>query len=449
VLNFRYQTPYRFYTLAKAGFALAYFWYMLDFFRIHAALLNGLSALLVGVPGMVFTGNETVDALLRSLTVAVSGRVMVWVLFLASPFVMGLFLWGRHRWLQIAVGLWISFSMISMSALAGVFCTTADIWVHYVFLMYTLAAALSPGNAWERSEPGLDLALWRTNPTLTSTYAWLIVFLQFTVYFFAGVNKLVLGWVPWTTGAALQNLAFDSSMREFARGVAVPIWIALPLCYVTLAQRLVVPFGFYVRRFRVWSVLILGTMHLGYAILMYVNLFPLIGISCLLMVLPPSDPDLTNAPARTSPKKPPAPVLAPLLRTWTLCGLVLWMLLEPIRLMGVNFSTWEGKFMVVPIWRMFADGGVTAGGGWRIMLRTNSGDIDATSLSLELLPHSWRDRFYVDFVYHSLLEGVDGPGSLPDLLLHTTETLYRDRQLEAKGDPTIMASGFNLYDRNQ
>jgi len=52
VLNFRYQTPYRFYTLAKAGFALAYFWYMLDFFRIHAALLNGLSALLVGVPGM-------------------------------------------------------------------------------------------------------------------------------------------------------------------------------------------------------------------------------------------------------------------------------------------------------------------------------------------------------------------------------------------------------------
>jgi hypothetical protein len=449
--KFRYRTPYRFYTLAKAGFALAYFWYMLDFFRIHEALFNGMSPLLDGVSGMAFTGVEGWDALLRVVAVAVSGRAMVWIFFLASPLVMGLFIWGRHRWLQVAVGSWVSVSMISMSALAGIFCTTADIWVHYVFLTYTLTAVLSPGDSWGKSEPGLDLALWRANPTLESTYAWIIVGLQFTVYFYAGVNKLVFGWVPWTTGAALQNLAFDSSMHEFARGVAVPLWIALPLCYVTLLQRLVVPFGFYVRRFRFWSVLILGTMHLGYAILMYVNLFPLIGISCLLMILPPSDPEaVSQAAGRPVPKKAPPAAAGGGLRTWTITCLVLWLVLEPIRIMNSgDFLAWEGKFMVVPVWRMFADGGVTSGGKWQIVLQTNAGEVDATKLPLDLLSHSWRDRFYIDYIYHCLISGETGPGSLPDLLLHTTETLYRNRQLEAGADPTILKSGFNIYSRNQ
>jgi vitamin K-dependent gamma-carboxylase-like protein len=335
--------------------------------------------------------------------------------------------------------------------LAGVFCTTADIWVHYVFLTYTLTALLSPGDSWAKSEPGLDPGLWRANPTLESTYAWLIVGLQFTVYFFAGVNKLVFGWVPWTTGAALQNLAFDSSMREFARGVAVPLWIALPLCYVTLLQRLVVPFGFYVRRFRIWSVLILGTMHLGYAILMYVNLFPLIGISCLLMILPPSGPEPIREPAagRAASKKALPAAACGRLRTWTLSCLALWLLVEPIRLTGGEAFPWENKFMVVPVWRMFADGGVTAGGKWQIVLQTNAGLVDATRLPLDLLPHSWRDRFYVDYVYHALIIGETGPGTLPDRLLNMAETLYRNRQLAADADPTILKSGFNIYNRNQ
>jgi hypothetical protein len=416
VPSFRYQTSYRCYTVAKAGFALAYFWILWDFFRIHAALAGGLDALVGGVsPGA-------------------GGRVMVWIFFLAAPLAMGLFLWGRHRWLQVAVGLWVSASLITLSAGAGVFCTTADIWVHLAFLTYTLTAVLNPRESWSRFEPGLDRSLWRANPTLTSTYAWLIVGLQFTVYLYAGINKLVFGWGPWTSGVALQNLAFDSSMRDFARGTVVPLWVALPLCYVTLAQRLVVPFGFYVRRFRLGSVLILGAMHLGYALLMQVNLFPLIGLACLCMVLPPSGPEHI-----------PAPVAGGRLRTGSLSVLVLWLLLEPLRLTGGNAFSWEGRFMVVPLWRMFADGGVASGGRWQILLQTPAGLVDATKLPLDLLPHSWRDRFYIDYVYHDLISGETGPGSLPDRLLHTAETLYRQRQLEAGADPTILKSGFNLY----
>ena len=91
---------------------------------------------------------------------------------------------------------------------------------------------------------------WRDNPALSSTYAWLVVLLQFCVYFYAGINKLLDGWVPWTTGVALQNLAFDSSMHEFVRGTHVPYWLSLILCYVTLVQRLIVPFGFFFMRYR-------------------------------------------------------------------------------------------------------------------------------------------------------------------------------------------------------
>jgi hypothetical protein len=80
-------------------------------------------------------------------------------------------------------------------------------------------------------------------------------------------------------------------------------------------------------------------------------------------------------------------------------------------------------------------------------LQTNAGEVDATQLPLDLLSHSWRDRFYIDYVYHCLISGETGPGSLPDLLLHTTETLYRNQQLEAGADPTVLKSGFNVYTR--
>ena len=292
---FRYLTTYRFYTLAKIGFALAYLWFVSDFLRIHVAIWNQLSPLLPDPRNVSLSGNPQLDVILRRIAIFLSGKTMVWAFALLSPVAAGLFLWGRNKWLQLAVGWWISFSMISLNSLVGVFSSTVDVWVNLVFVIYGLVAWVSPADAWETSEPGLSVTRWRDDPTLPSAFAWLVVWLQFLVYFFAGVNKLVLGWVPWTSGVALQNLAIDSSIHDFARGTHVPFWISLVLCYVTLIQRLVVPFGFYSMRFRLWSVLILGTMHVGYAILMNVNLFPLIGIASLLLILPPRASTLPGA----------------------------------------------------------------------------------------------------------------------------------------------------------
>jgi Vitamin K-dependent gamma-carboxylase len=452
LLKFRCETPYRFYTLAKVGFSLAYFWYVLDFFRIHLALLNGMSVLFHDASSMSFAGIEGLDFYLRYLAAVLSTKAAVWIFFLASPLAIAIYLWGRHRWLQFGTGLWISFSMISLSAVAGVFNTNADIWVHYAFLTYCLSALFSTDETWERCESGFSRDRWNENPALNSTYAWLIVLLQFTVYFYAGVNKLVFGWGPWTGGTALQNLAFDSSMHEFARGIVPPFWLSFILCYVTLFQRLVVPFGFYVRRFRLWSVLILGAMHIGYAILMYVNLFPTIGIACLLMILPPRPEGhgATEAPKPAQKKKAADRDQAPgsFSRAFTLSCLSLWLLLEPLRLCGTDFATWEAKFLVVPEWRMFADGGVTAGGKWRIMLQTPQGDVEATELSLALLPHLWRERFYVDAIYHDVLADRTGPGSLSDLLLQNTENRYRQGRLADHTDPTVLNGRFDYYVRN-
>src|SRR5258708_10802804 len=264
---FRYTTSYRFYTLAKSGFALAYLWYVWDFFQIHVACWGQLFLLLPCPSEISFSNSPIWDVFLHRAAIFVSGKAMVWIFCVSSPVAVGLYLWGRHRWLQFAVGCWISCSMISLTCLIGVFNSTADIWVNYVFVIYRLVAMICPRGEWEQHEPGLSLAKCREDPALASTYASLVVLLQFTVYFFAGVNKLAVGWGPWTTGIAIQNLAFDSSVHDYAQGIHVPYLLSLILCYVTLFQRLIVPFGFFFRRWRIWSVLILMTMHIGYAIL--------------------------------------------------------------------------------------------------------------------------------------------------------------------------------------
>jgi hypothetical protein len=222
---FRYSTFYRFYILAKVGFGLAYLWYVWDFFWIHVAVWNQLSNLLTQPADIAFSGNVELDFFLRQIVVFFNEKAVTWLLSLLAPLMVGLFIWGHHRWLQFALGCWLSFSMFSLASLAGVFNTTADIWVNYVFLAYSLTALICPSEEWEQGQAGLSLAGWRNNPTLHSTYAWFIVLIQFTVYFFAGVNKLIDGWKPWTTGVALQNLAFDSSMHGFVRGMHVPFLV--------------------------------------------------------------------------------------------------------------------------------------------------------------------------------------------------------------------------------
>ena len=447
---FRYLTNYRFYTMAKCGFGLAYLWYVWDFLRIHLAIWNQLSYLLPPPSDIAFSGNPHWDIYLRSLAIFMNGKTVVWVFCLASPFAVVLFIWGRHRRLQMAVGCWMSFSMISLNALIGVFTSTADIWLNLAFVFYSLTALISSTAEWEKNEPGFNFGKWRADPALNSVYAWLIVLLQFSVYFFAGINKLVDGWQPWTTGVALQNLAFDSSMHEFARGTQVPYWISLILCYVTLLQRLVVPFAFYFQRYRFWSVLILGSMHIGYAILMYVNIFPLIGMASLLMVLPPR-----TGPQIEAPLVPLAKAKSKLncgsrpssIQKGVIYICAAWLLLESARLTVFKPTPWENKLMIVPAWRMFADGGVSAGGKWRLVLDTPRGDVDATDIPLRLLPQIWRDRFYIDTIFHDIEGNNVGTNSLVCRLLAETERAYGVQQVQISGDPAVLGSAFDIYRR--
>jgi len=432
---------------------VAYLWYVSDFFRIHIAIWNQLSLLLPDPRNIVLSGNPQLDAVLRGIAIFLSGRAMVWAFALSSPVAAGLFLWGRHKWLQLAVGCWISFSMISLNSLVGVFSSTVDVWVNLVFVTYSLVALVSPADDWEKSEAGLSLTRWRDNPTLASAFAWLVVWLQFLVYFFAGVNKLVFGWIPWTTGVALQNLAIDSSFHDFARGTHVPYWISLILCYVTLFQRLVVPFGFFFKRCRFWSVLILGTMHVGYAILMNVNLFPLIGIASLLMIVPPRMSTLPRATPKTSlssgqrdsPHRRTVARKAAWVENTVICIFALGLALESARLTHFDAMPWENKLMVTPGWKMFADGGMVAGGEWRIILTTPRERIDATDIALQALPHLWRDRFYINIIFSDLLNRNTGPGSLVDRLARSTMKMYRERQLRLHLRPMIGNCGFELY----
>ncbi len=450
---FRYLTSYRFYTLAKVGFALAYLWYISDFFWIHVANWKQLSLLLSDPGSTSLSGNPQLDVVLRRIALLLNGRAMVWAFALLSPVAAGLFLWGRHKWLQFALGWWMSFSMISLNSLVGVFSSTVDVWVNLVFVIYGLVALVSPADGWEKSEAGLSLSRWRDNVPLSSAFAWLVVWLQFLVYFFAGINKLVLGWVPWTTGVALQNLAIDSSIHDFARGTYVPYSISLILCYVTLIQRLVVPFGFFFTRYRFWSVLILGTMHVGYAILMNVNLFPLIGIASLLIIWPPrvsTRPGISSkaAPVAGKTDSPRGRTVAPQaawVKNTVICIFALMLALESARLTHFNPMPWENKLMVTPGWRMFADGGVVAGGEWRIILATPRERIDATAIALQPLPHLWRDRFYINNIFNDLLNKNMGPGSLVDRLARSTKRLYRERQLQLHLSPTFVNVGFELY----
>jgi hypothetical protein len=449
---FRYPTSYRFYTLAKIGFSVAYLWFVSDFFRIHVAIWNQLSLLLPDPRNIVLSGNQQLDVVLRGIATFLNGRGMVWAFALSAPFAAGLFLWGRHKWLQFAVGCWICFSMISLNVLVGVFSSTVDVWVNLVFVSYSLTALVTPSDEWEKSEAGLSLSRWRDNPSLASAFAWLVVWLQFLVYFFAGVNKLVFGWIPWTTGVALQNLAVDSSFHDFARGMHVPYWASLILCYVTLLQRLVVPFGFFFRRYRFWSVLILGTMHVGYAILMNVNLFPLIGIASLLVILPPRDsatPAAKPSPAggqKTSPRGRTPATRAAWVENAVICVFALALAVESARLTHFEPMPWENKLMVTPGCKMFADGGtVSAGGEWRIIRATPRERIDATEMALQPLPHLWRDRFYINIIFGDLVNRNTGPGSLVDRLARSTMRTYRARQLQSDGRIGFANCGFELY----
>jgi len=458
---FRHSISYRCYTLAKIGLSLAYLWFISDFFRIHQAYWQGMSLLLPDPGAVASSASFPFDLFLRGVAFVCHSKAAVWLILIASPFAAGLFVWGHGKWIQLAVTGWLSCSMIAMVSFVGVFASAADVWLHFAFVSYGVTLLLCPAEKWEEREPGFTLARWKQDPVLSSSYAWLLVLIQFSVYFFAGVSKLVEGWDPWIGGYAIENLAFDSSMRDFVRGVHVPHLISWIFCYVTLFQRLIVPFGFFSMRLRGWAFLILVSMHLGYALLMRVAIFPVVGIAFLFMIVPPGlalPPFRASSLPRQERRKMTRGKEAALSRTSRLAIAVIvlfsgWLLFESSRIALFGVVPVESQFMLAPAWRMFASGGVQAGEKWRLLLMTPAGEVDGTDGVVRLLPHLWRDRFYLDVVLHGILDEsgtqqtLDQPDPLLARVLSTGESHYRDRQIQLQRDPTILKSGFSLYRR--
>ena len=416
----RYLTSYRFFILFKAGIGAAYLWACGDFLRINLALADHLHEMLPNLTNETIVANAGLNNALVNVLRALSTPAVVWIYFVLAPVAVGLFVWGHYRWLQVGVGAWMWLSMIGLCARASLFMSTADFWLNWCFILYVVAGFVTPKGCWEKSQPPLSRSLWRENPIIASEYALLAVILQFTVYFYAGVNKLHVGWTPWTGGTAIQNLSFDISMREFARGVPVPLWISAVLCYVTLFQRLVVPFGFFIMRYRGWAVLILGAMHVGYDVLMQVAIFPLVGLSGLLLIIPPRElaSPLFSRPSLTRSKKlahylktiaGPAPNFA---QYAALVAVIALLLIEPIFNTAVDprLPYWNIKAGTILHWTMFSDGGANSTVRLRLGFlvrdpKTGKQRYDeVTNLPLRYLPDTWRTRFYQETLLFKAME---------------------------------------------
>jgi Vitamin K-dependent gamma-carboxylase len=409
----RYPTSYRSLVLTKAGLGLAYLWFCWDFLRINQAAWKNLHALIPGPAEEAICSNPFLNHIFVQALLFISQPIFIWSYFLLSPVAVGLYVWGRHRWLQIVVGLWIWSSMAAMSAQASIFMSTADFWLAWCFILHVVAGLVTPRGEWNTSQPAFEKDLWRKNPVIHSEYALLIVILQFTVYFYAGLNKLIYGWGEWTSGVAIQNLSYDPSMRDLVRGVPIPYFISLVLCYVTLAQRLIVPFGFFIMRYRGWAVLILGAMHVGYDLIMQVAIFPLIGVSCLLLIVPPRSLALplfslrsNRSTRRKTSLKSVAPSRASLPQKALMAAIVGLLLVEPAIMSGYSLNPpyWNVKLATQLHWIMFADGGVQSKDRFKIAVKVHDpatglvGYNEITDLPLQYLPETWRTRLYVKFI---------------------------------------------------
>jgi hypothetical protein len=452
----RYLTSYRFFILSKVGLGLAYLWICWDFFRINQALGRGLRELLPDLASETVCNNALLNRSIIDALSLLSRPVAIWSFFILSPVAVAFYVWGRFRWLQIAIGGWVWLSMAGMTARATVLMSTADFWLSWCFILYVVAGMITPAGQWNVSHPVFSPTTWRKNPTIYSEYAGLIVVLEFTVYFYAGINKLAQGWTAWTSGVAIQNLSTDLSVHDFVRGIHVPFFISLVLCYITLFQRLVVPFGFFVMRYRGWAVLILGAMHVGYDLLMQVAIFPLIGVSGLLLIIPPreralplfSRPSLKRgkllkkyfqALPQTRPRLPQI-ILA--------SGMLALLLIEPAinACAGSHNPYWNIKLMTQAHWIMFADGGNLSRWRFRIAAKIHdpvTGRVqyrEIDDLPLRYFPGTWRTRFYEQAILlrASQASQPSGPVSTNDdylnAYINTAVKLYQE---ESPPQPSI------------
>lgn len=421
-----YLMSYRFFVLCKVGLSMAYLWACWDFVRINLALGDHLQDLLPPLASETLVNDTALNSALVNTLLLLSSLAMVWIYFVLAPVAVGLFIWGRHRWVQVGVGAWVWLSMIGLTARASILMSTADFWLNWCFICYVVAGFVTPRRRWDKSQPPTSRELWRANPIVASEYALLVVILQFTVYFYAGINKLLDGWVPWIYGTAIQNLSYDLSMRDYARGLPVPFWISAIFCYVTLFQRLVVPFGFFIMRYRGWAVLILGAMHAGYEMLMQVAIFPLVGLSGLLLIIPPRELalPLCSRPTLKQDKRlrhvlkslpGPAPSFTQRAAFLVVAAILL---VEPIANAALtpDLPYWNIKLGTLLHWTMFSDGGAHSRVRLRVgvMVRDPKTGMqrydEVTDLPLRYLPDTWRTRFYQQTLLFKALAAQNATG---------------------------------------
>jgi hypothetical protein len=456
LIMFQYLSSYRAYILTKVGLSIAYLWFCWDFIRLNLALHQHLQELIPALASEIVCTDPDINKALIAMLSFLGHLHACWIYLYLSPVAVAIYLWGRHRWLQVGVAGWTWVSMIGMTARLSILMTTADFWLFWCFVLYIVAAFIAPSQQWQSSQPVLRRDLWRDDPTISSQCAFLLVVLQFTVYFYAGVNKLVFGWTPWISGVALQHLMYDPAMYSYVRGIAMPRAISFVLCYITLAQRLIVPFGFFSMRFRLWSVILLATMHLGYETLMQVAIFPLVGISCLLVILPPKElaPPVfsrkSQAPSKMARKQAKErqayldsiPTGVPRRgQQWLAMAVVALLLVEPAMMAADSSESpyWNIKLGTQLHWIMFADGGSASNERFKIRERVQiptTGQTrldDITDLPLTYFPWTWRSRLYAKAIFNKALQ-AQHPGSqyvatdnYLDNYVRTASNVYRTK----------------------
>jgi hypothetical protein len=170
-------------------------------------------------------------------------------------------------------------------------------------------------------------------------------------------------------------------------------------------------------RFRFWAVAILGLMHLGYAVLMQVAIFPVVGIACLLFMIPPKQLAATSPVKLSKLSRKDARKLARakkssvdsipkgvprLTQKIFATSVVALLLVEPaiISYYSSDPPYWNVKLATQLHWIMFADGGSASKERFKVKVQVYdraTGAIhleDVTDLPYSYFPATWRIRLY-------------------------------------------------------
>ncbi len=155
---------------------------------------------------------------------------------------------------------------------------TALALLHYVVTLKN-GRLYTEGDAWLWLMVLAFLAIPAKDSPIESYWVGVLKLVGFCVYFFAGLHKII---VPdWRTGIALQNVFLDHDLINARYSfVAETPWMYFLSAWITLFQRLVVPWGLWSsrRELRLVSAGLLALMHYSYMVIMNLGTFSWVGI---------------------------------------------------------------------------------------------------------------------------------------------------------------------------